>query len=217
MYLYQATGDRKLQRMGATVLESLDSIARTECGYAVIHDVITHQLANRMESFFLAETTKYLYLLFDEENFIHNSGAVGTLIRTPHGQCVIDSGGYVFNTEAHPIDAAALDCCHNPARQQFRDAVSRINVLNAFDIKGTKRERLKPSTPRDTDPDREADPDPDRDADPAREADSDPDREVEEEEPMDWQRKEFAENYMTCKVESFFTKFTINGQVIPAS
>ena len=27
-----------------------------------------------MESFFLAETTKYLYLLFDPENFLHNRG-----------------------------------------------------------------------------------------------------------------------------------------------
>ena len=25
-----------------------------------------------MESFFLAETLKYLYLIFDQENFLHN-------------------------------------------------------------------------------------------------------------------------------------------------
>jgi len=45
-----------------------------------------------MESFFLSETTKYLYLLFDTENFIHNSGSKGTVFEGPRGQCVIDAG-----------------------------------------------------------------------------------------------------------------------------
>ena len=35
-----------------------------------------------MESFFLAETTKYLYLLFDEQNFNHQSnGSVDQQIK----------------------------------------------------------------------------------------------------------------------------------------
>merc|ERR550532_3241515 len=63
-----------------------------------------------MESFFLAETTKYLYLLFDTENeIIHQSK--GHVVQTPFGECVVESGGWIFNTEAHPIDAAALHCC----------------------------------------------------------------------------------------------------------
>ena len=57
-----------------------------------MRDVRDHKLDNRMESFFLAETTKYLYLLFDEDNFIHNDGGTGTVIDTPNGQCVIDAG-----------------------------------------------------------------------------------------------------------------------------
>jgi hypothetical protein len=51
-----------------------------------------------MESFFLAETTKYLYLLFDPGNFLHDTGSSGTVINTPWGQCVVQAGGYVFNT-----------------------------------------------------------------------------------------------------------------------
>jgi hypothetical protein len=35
-----------------------------------------------MESFFLAETTKYLYLLFDPDNFIHNPG------KNPQATCL---------------------------------------------------------------------------------------------------------------------------------
>lgn len=65
-----------------------------------------------MESFFLAETTKYLYLLFDPDNFLNNDGSGGTVIQMSSGECVIDTGSYIFNTEAHPIDSAALRCCH---------------------------------------------------------------------------------------------------------
>lgn len=57
-----------------------------------VKSVKDHQLENRMESFFLAETTKYLYLIFDTENFIHNTGGRGSVITTPGGQCVVDSG-----------------------------------------------------------------------------------------------------------------------------
>ena len=58
-----------------------------------VKDVRDHKLENRMESFFLAETTKYLYLLFDTDNFIHNTGAQGTVVMTTKGECVLDAGG----------------------------------------------------------------------------------------------------------------------------
>lgn len=51
-----------------------------------------------MESFFLAETTKYLYLLFDPDNFIHNRGQHGSIVKTHWGECIMEAGGYVFNT-----------------------------------------------------------------------------------------------------------------------
>lgn len=142
MYLYQATGDPQMLHIGATIIESIDSIAKTKCGYAVIHDVTNHKLANRMESFFLAETTKYLYLLFDPDNFIHNDGGVGTEISTNNGKCVLDTGGYVFNTEAHPVDMAAVNCCHNPDAKQFSDFLDDFDVANAFDINEIKEERF---------------------------------------------------------------------------
>lgn len=72
-----------------------------------------------MESFFLAETTKYLYLLFDPDNFLNNDGHTGTVIETPNGECIIDAGGFIFNTEAHPIDPAALRCCYDMPRQNI--------------------------------------------------------------------------------------------------
>ncbi|XP_076231740.1 ER degradation-enhancing alpha-mannosidase-like protein 2 [Calliopsis andreniformis] len=117
MYLYRATGDPYLLQVGVDILRSLQHSAKTTCGYATINDVRDHRKADRMESFFLAETTKYLYLLFDPDNFIHNSGQQGEVIKTGWGECIVDAGGYIFNTEAHPIDPGALYCCHQ--RQNF--------------------------------------------------------------------------------------------------
>lgn len=120
MYLYRATRDPYLIQVGVDILRSLQHSAKTACGYATINDVRDHRKADRMESFFLAETTKYLYLLFDTDNFIHNTGSEGEIIDTQWGHCVVDAGGYIFNTEAHPIDPGALYCCR-PAREIFPD------------------------------------------------------------------------------------------------
>jgi hypothetical protein len=49
----------------------------------VVDDVVSKKRGDRMHSFFLAETLKYLYLLFEP-------GA-------------IDFDAVVFNTEAHPL------------------------------------------------------------------------------------------------------------------
>ncbi|KOC65029.1 ER degradation-enhancing alpha-mannosidase-like 2 [Habropoda laboriosa] len=125
MYLYRATGDPYLIQVGIDILKSLQHSAKTTCGYATINDVRDHRKADRMESFFLAETTKYLYLLFDPDNFIHNSGQKGEVIETQWGQCIVDAGGYIFNTEAHPIDPGALYCCHR-SQNLFSDQKARL-------------------------------------------------------------------------------------------
>ncbi|XP_023377991.1 ER degradation-enhancing alpha-mannosidase-like protein 2 isoform X3 [Pteropus medius] len=84
-----------------------------------IKDLRDHKLDNRMESFFLAETVKYLYLLFDPNNFIHNNGSTFDAVITPYGECILGAGGYIFNTEAHPIDPAALHCCRRLKEEQW--------------------------------------------------------------------------------------------------
>lgn len=75
-----------------------------------------------MESFFLAETTKYLYLLFDANNFLHGESdpADNDL------KCKMHSQGYIFNTEAHPIDIGALKCCHTKRIKEFETKVTPL-------------------------------------------------------------------------------------------
>ena len=38
------------------------------CGYATLHDVLTKEKEDRMESFFLSEMCKYLYLVNNSNN-----------------------------------------------------------------------------------------------------------------------------------------------------
>ncbi|KAK3886809.1 hypothetical protein Pcinc_009034 [Petrolisthes cinctipes] len=111
MYLYQATRDPTFLSMGADIVASIQHSAKTQCGYATVKSVTDHTLENRMESFFLAETTKYLYLLFDRDHWLHNTGQTGTVVKVGQRHCVVESGGYIYNSEAHPVDPGALACC----------------------------------------------------------------------------------------------------------
>ena len=113
-YLYRTTRHPQLIDVGEALLNAIDELQKTDCGYATIKSVLDHSLEDRMESFFLAETLKYFYLLFDPDNFLHDHDDQ-TLYQTGQvfhdGECILNAGGYVFNTEAHPIDPGALDCC----------------------------------------------------------------------------------------------------------
>jgi mannosidase alpha-like ER degradation enhancer 2 len=87
--LHRATGDPVYLALGRDMIASLQTLARTPCGFASIRNVVTHRLENSMPSFFLAETLKYLLLLVDESNPFR-------------------AGTYVFNTEGHLFDAARV-------------------------------------------------------------------------------------------------------------
>lgn len=65
-HLYMATKDQKYVRFGQRMYNMIENKCRVKCGYASIADVETGRLDDRMDSYFLAETLKYLYLLFDE-------------------------------------------------------------------------------------------------------------------------------------------------------
>jgi mannosidase alpha-like ER degradation enhancer 2 len=83
-YLHHFTGEARYREMGKTFYEGLVRYCRTDTGYAALRNVETKEKTDRMESFFLAETLKYLYLLFAPPE-------------------TLDLDKVVFNTEAHPI------------------------------------------------------------------------------------------------------------------
>ena len=83
-YLHRVTGDVRYLVMGETFLHSLMRWCRVNGAYAELRDVATREKADAMQSFFFAETLKYLWLLF-----------------APPGALSLDT--VVFNTEAHPL------------------------------------------------------------------------------------------------------------------
>lgn len=87
-YLYRLTGDKKYQEYGWKIFQAFEKYTKLDEGYSSIHDVKNPAhpgYRNKMESFFLAETLKYLYLLFSDNPKL------------------IDLEKWVFNTEAHPL------------------------------------------------------------------------------------------------------------------
>jgi len=85
--LYHLTGDPVYREWGWEMFSAIERYCRTNGGYGSLKDVRKTYLEpdDKMESFFLAETLKYAYLLFDPE----------TPIDLLHK--------HVFNTEAHPM------------------------------------------------------------------------------------------------------------------
>ncbi len=86
-YMYYITNDTMYQEWGWTIFQSFEKYTRQMHGYSSINDVRNVDNVrprDKMESFFLAETLKYFYLLFGETNSF------------PFNQ-------WLFNTEAHPL------------------------------------------------------------------------------------------------------------------
>uniref|UniRef100_A0A8R1DP77 alpha-1,2-Mannosidase n=1 Tax=Caenorhabditis japonica TaxID=281687 RepID=A0A8R1DP77_CAEJA len=128
MYLYRATRDDIWLELGAEMIDAVEASARTKCGYATINNVKEHNIEDRMESFFLAETTKYMYLLFDPDNFIHSRGDQASILTTSKNlTCAVYAGGYIFNTEAHPVDPGMLDCCSIQAKKEQESGEKAVN------------------------------------------------------------------------------------------
>lgn len=82
--LYQLTKDPKYLAMGKKIWEDFKKHCRTDVGYAHLKNVITKEKNDGMQSFVMAETFKYFYLLFADDK-------------------TLDLANVTFNTEAHPM------------------------------------------------------------------------------------------------------------------
>jgi len=109
--LYRATKDPQYLEVGKNILKSLQH-CRVKCGYASVSNVETFSLEDRMDSFFLSETCKYLYLLFDLDNFVNKEN-------------------YLFTTEGHilPINLP----WHKNSPDTIRDVCINERYMNTSD------------------------------------------------------------------------------------
>ena len=81
--LYVTTKDPRYLDMGKTFFDALVKHCHTGAGFTTLKNVTTKEQGDLMPSYFLAETLKYLYLLYAPD--------------------ALDFDGVVFNTEAHPL------------------------------------------------------------------------------------------------------------------
>uniref|UniRef100_A0A8C1NEL3 alpha-1,2-Mannosidase n=1 Tax=Cyprinus carpio TaxID=7962 RepID=A0A8C1NEL3_CYPCA len=88
-YMYRFTNDSKYRDWGWDILQNFNKYTRVPSGgytsIGNIRDPLNPAPRDKMESFFLGETLKYLFLLFSDDNEL------------------ISLDKYVFNTEAHPL------------------------------------------------------------------------------------------------------------------
>lgn len=84
--MYRTTGNGHWREEAWLLFQAITKFTRTEIAFAGLDDVSSNQSrhVDRMESFWLAETLKYFYLIFSEPE-------------------VASLDEYVFNTEAHPF------------------------------------------------------------------------------------------------------------------
>ncbi|EPZ35239.1 glycoside hydrolase [Rozella allomycis CSF55] len=92
-YMWRFTHNPKYREWGLEIAKNIEMHCKVKHGYAGVENVTAKhlQLRDNQESFFLAETLKYLYLLFSDDDKIS-----------------LDQ--YVFNTEGHPFSI------HSPRR-----------------------------------------------------------------------------------------------------
>ncbi|CAL8076213.1 unnamed protein product [Calicophoron daubneyi] len=84
-YLWRLTKDSKYRDWAWDLAVALENYSRTPDGYAGLRNVdVPGQLDGVQQAYFLAETLKYLYLIFSEDT-------------------LLPLNRWVFNTEAHPF------------------------------------------------------------------------------------------------------------------
>ncbi|CAO3700030.1 unnamed protein product [Rhizopus stolonifer] len=86
-YFYRMTGDKQYQDRAWSIFEAIEKYCKTPSGYTRVSNVTNLEDVGPLdfeESYFFAETLKYLYLIFSDPKYIS-----------------LDE--YIFNTEAHPF------------------------------------------------------------------------------------------------------------------
>lgn len=99
-YMWRLTKDQKYRDWGWEAVQALENSCKVEGGYTGIRNV--YQVGGTQDdvqqSFFLAETLKYLYLLFSDDSLIS-----------------LDE--WVFNSEAHPLPIRGVNTLYRPHPQ----------------------------------------------------------------------------------------------------
>ena len=108
--IFLATEDPYYLKVGRDIVNALEQQTRVACGFAGIKDVRKKTHEDRMDSFFLAEMFKYLYLIFAENEDL-----------------TIDPEKYVFTTEAHLLPLSLSTFSNHTERSGFIHRFANID------------------------------------------------------------------------------------------
>lgn len=102
-YMWRFTHDPKYRNWGWEAAQAIDKYCRVSGGFSGLKDVYSSAPAydDVQQSFFLAETLKYLYLLFSSDD-------------------LLPLDNWVFNTEAHPLPVIRMANSTLPGNQVAR-------------------------------------------------------------------------------------------------
>uniref|UniRef100_A0AAR2L9S6 alpha-1,2-Mannosidase n=1 Tax=Pygocentrus nattereri TaxID=42514 RepID=A0AAR2L9S6_PYGNA len=102
-YMWRFTHDPKYRQWGWEAAQAIDKYCRVSGGFSGVKDVYSSNPTydDVQQSFFLAETLKYLYLLFSSDE-------------------LLPLENWVFNTEAHPLPVLHLGNLTLPGSQDQR-------------------------------------------------------------------------------------------------
>ena len=112
-YLYRATKDPWYLYVGEMTMRDIKRRCWTKCGWAGLQDVRTGELSDRMESFFLGETAKYLYLSFEPDHPLNHLDAP-----------------FVFSTEGHPLIIPKTATMTSGVRSNVQGSLQRPGNLS---------------------------------------------------------------------------------------
>ncbi|KAL4973714.1 glycoside hydrolase [Aspergillus desertorum] len=97
-YMWRITGEERYREAAWRMFDAIEAVTKTEFGNAAVRDVMAEkedvEREDSMESFWMAETLKYLYLIFAETD-------------------VVSLDEWVFNTEGHPLRGFGGDIVQN--------------------------------------------------------------------------------------------------------
>ncbi|CAJ1400591.1 unnamed protein product [Effrenium voratum] len=90
-YMYRLTGHEKYRKWGKKLFHAIVEHSKLPGGYGSVKDVnkVPTSKLDEMQSFVMAETFKYLYLLFSSDK-------------------ALDMGKFVLNTEGHPLRKTSI-------------------------------------------------------------------------------------------------------------
>lgn len=125
-FLHRAIKEDYYLEIGKEILKKLQDL-KVDCGFAGLKDVRTGVHDDKMSSFVLAETLKYLYLLFSNDNETH-----------------VDLDKFIFSTEGHllPIKLGLIES-PNKALNYGNNQLDKEDIFEAEDFNTLKPEVSK--------------------------------------------------------------------------